>query len=139
MQEQQLSALEAHTKVQEAASTKADAKVRVVSAIEVDQAVRQGDIYITRIASIPSGVRSIEDRQLAPGTSQGSRHIIVGDGLALSARLNDSNPLQGPYIKAEKSFTVEHPEHGHINMPAGDYSCTYQRDFSAEELARVRD
>lgn len=137
--QEQLSAIAAHTQIQEAANKQASPKVRVVKAIAVDEAVRQGDIYLTRIVSIPSGVRTTNDRQLAPGTSQGSRHIVAGDGVTIYARVNDSDPLQGPYLKADKAFTVEHPEHGHINLPAGDYSCRYQRDFSAEELARVRD
>jgi hypothetical protein len=137
--QENVSALDAHNMVQEAANKHATPKVRVVEKIEIDQAVRQGDIYLTRIASIPKDVRTIQDRQLAPGTTQGSRHVVAGDGVTISARLNESNPLQGPYLKADKAFTVEHPEHGHICLPAGDYSATYQRDFSAEELARVRD
>ncbi len=134
---EQLSAIDAHNKVQEAAHN-ADASVRVVAEIAIDQAVRQGDIYITRIASVPKDARVINDRQLAPGTSQGSRHVVSG-AVTVVARINEQSPLQGPFLKSSTDFIVEHPEHGHIQLPAGDYSCTYQRDFGSEELARIRD
>ena len=136
--QESISAFEAHTKVQEAANSLATPKVRVVEKIGVEQAVRQGDVYLTRIASIPKDVRPIQDRQLAPGTSQGSRHVVAGD-VTVHARVTESNPLQGPYLKSGKGFVVEHPEHGHIELPGGCYSVTYQRDFASEELARVRD
>src|SRR6185295_16972374 len=53
----------------------APARIGAASAGDV---VRQGDLYLVCLSGVPAG-SSIADRQLAPGTTQGSRHIAVGD------------------------------------------------------------
>ena len=99
---------------------------------------RQGDIYITKLESIRSaGDVSIPDteiRQLAPGTTQGSRHIVEGDA-TVYARSGDA--LTGPVV-VSKGCTITHPEHGNVKLPPGVYGITYQRAY-AEERRRVAD
>lgn len=103
---------------------------------------RQGDVYFVRAGdSVPKRAKAIKPmRQLAPGETQGSRHIIreadMGH-LKFYAR-PEATPLDGPIIVASKPFTVDHPEHGSVTLPAGTYSCHYQRQY-AEELRRVAD
>ena len=41
--------------------------------------IRQGDIYITCLDGEPNGGMPAGTRQLAPGTSRGSRHVVEGE------------------------------------------------------------
>ena len=40
--------------------------------------VRQGDLYLVAIEALPKGTATRE-RQLVPGTTQGSRHVVEGN------------------------------------------------------------
>ena len=100
----------------------------------------QGDVGILCIESVPAGATLIEkpSRQLAPGTTQGSRHCIADMATVRLYRVADANPLDGPVIDAPHGVTVEHPEHGDISLPSGVYAVIYQRAY-ADELRRVQD
>lgn len=130
-----LTAEQAHNKVREAAD-KPDTDLRVIKKIAVGEAVRQGDIYLKRVAKTAARGEEIETRQLAPGNTQGSRHCVEGD-VKIYARKGDA--LTGPIVESETGFRVTHPEHAHFDMPAGTYAVTYQRDFAREEVSRVND
>lgn len=109
--------------------------------------VRQGDVYIMSIPNLPTGQVS-ENRQLAEGDTQGSRHILTGkvnivdkvtsivknhDGVAINAA------LVGPAFECVSDVTETHPEHAHKVLPAGTcWQVVYQVAF-AEEIRRVRD
>lgn len=100
----------------------------------------QGDLLLVCLDKLPRGAKPVNktSRQLAPGTTQGSRHCLDSlDGLTLYT-LDDATPLDGPVIHAEREFTVEHPEHGDVTLPAGVWGVVYQRAY-AEELRRVQD
>lgn len=102
--------------------------------------VRQGDIYITLLKSIPkNAVEELEpSSQVAVGTTQGSRHCLQHmDGVTIF-RLRDANVLQGPIVVLSAPNTLVHPEHGWWKLDAGIYSINYQRSH-AEELRRVND
>lgn len=126
------------TAIQQDAQQHAAPDLRMVRTIDVGQHVRQGDVYIERIAPDAAHGASITDRQLAPGTTKGSRHCVDGD-VRLFAPSGEVDPLTGPIIDASERFTVTHPEHAHISLPSGRYAVTYQRDYAAEERTRVRD
>lgn len=100
----------------------------------------QGDIGIMCLDGLPldAEVDPKPQSQLAPGTTQGSRHCIVDLSAVTIYRLKSPSPLDGPIIEAPRGFTVEHPEHGDVTMPAGVYAIVYQRAF-AQELRRVQD
>lgn len=100
----------------------------------------QGDVLLVRLDALPDGCKKIArpDRQLAPGTTQGSRHCLDSLAGVTLYRLADPTPLDGPVILAEREFTVEHPEHGDITLPAGVWGVVYQRAF-ADEIRRVQD
>ena len=100
----------------------------------------QGDIGILCLASLPKGAK-LDHRptaQLAPGTTQGSRHCITDLSSVTIFRLAEPTPLDGPVIEAPTGFTVEHPEHGNVTLPPGIYGVIYQRAY-ADELRRVLD
>ena len=133
-----LQAEQAQLKIERAAE-KAVARLREIKAMEVGQAIRQGDIYVTRIDALPKPLGGVTaERQLAPGTSRGSRHCVEGE-VTVYLPPAGADALTGPVIHALGRCTITHPEHAHFSLPPGFYQVTYQRDFGREELARVHD
>lgn len=112
---------------------------RVVDNILVGQHVRQGDIYVERVASLSGSGTVTEDRKLAPGTTQGARHLVVGDVVIYAnagTKIVDKK-LYGPEIDAKSAVRIAHPEHADIELPAGIYQCYYQQDPATQQ--RVKD
>ena len=140
--------MDAITEIDRSASQNKTAETRVVKFMkfedEVDaegcvEALRQGDIYVTRLRELPADLQKYEGNQLAPGNTQGSRHVLVSKAdVKLHAR-KSANALQGPVIEAPTGFEIDHPEHGNLDITQGGiYAVTYQRAH-AEELRRVAD
>lgn len=111
-------------------SIKDDSVRRFPEAASVGDTFRQGDIYITLISSLPTDVEFSNNRQLAEGDTQGSRHIIDGD--CNIYRKKSPTMLEGPYLQVKEAI-ITHPEHGHVSLPIGCYSITYQKNLDAEE------
>ena len=100
---------------------------------------RQGDLYITLREACPDGCVSISaEKQLAPGTTMGSRHVLDSLAGVEVFRLAEPTALDGPILKLGEERTITHPEHGDVICPPGVYQITYQRAF-AKELRRVAD
>lgn len=128
----------------EQAAKLADHEPRVIETMEVGQVARQGDIYLHRVdegharGKLRTGPNA---RQLALGSQAGARHVaeppaVVFEGTALPAWCRERTFL-GPCIESPKPFTVSHPEHAHVTLPAGTYQVTHQMD--ARTLDRVAD
>src|SRR5581483_12267114 len=138
-------ATETFTKIQNAAQ-KTVPSLRIIDEMKTGDVIRQGDIYIERLARLPEkrGAKTTVT-QLAIGQTQGSRHIIDPKpiGLVIYAPRPGATPLEGPIVSSKRNrFRLTHPEHGHFDLPAGVYQVTYQRDFArerAEEIRRVAD
>lgn len=100
---------------------------------------RQGDLYITFRDELPDNCQQCKvELQLAPGTTQGSRHVLDSSEGVKMYRAFVADALQGPVLVTDRERTVTHPEHGNVVLPPGCYEITYQRAF-AEELRRVQD
>lgn len=101
----------------------------------------QGDVYITRLDALPSGVTEMKDmqRQLAPGETQGSRHLLRHlDGVKMYKR-NSAQECDGPVLQLTQVNDIEHPEHGNLcNIAPGFYAITYQQTGD-QMRRRVRD
>lgn len=128
-----------HLEIERQAQEKVVHEVRMIEAIDVGQAVRQGDIYAHKVApSHPHGLEQ-KTRQLAMGDTAGSRHVAelpatVYEGTSLpSTCLNDT--FLGPCIVSPGRFTIVHPEHAHFSLPAGTYQVTHQLDGRTKQRA----
>lgn len=127
------------TQIHKEIETKAQSslkKMEVICSIKINEHVRQGDIYVRRIKNITGSVK-IQSRQLAPGNTKGSRHIVAD---SISVNLFDGYSgnnipdfMKGPQIEAKEKFVITHPEHAHIELPPGNYQVTYQMDFKRKE------
>lgn len=125
------------------------ARIGTVSAGDV---VRQGDLYLVALPRLPEKRTATSDRKLAPGDTQGSRHILDGKcevwtadksqvaALIHEAAKTDVPPeLIGPVFRTIGEVTVTHPEHGHRIIPANECFATVYQRAHAEEVRRVRD
>lgn len=127
-------------------------ETRFVESLNLEQYVRQGDIYLIKINELPDGCKPIANRQLAPGTTQGSRHIAGDQSTVYShPRQGEIEVVRkdidgatvvgarciGPVIVQESFDSVEHPQHAHMSMPPGIYQVFGQVDPNT--LKRVQD
>lgn len=133
-------AIEVHEQIEREAKEKAVQEIRDVKSIEVGKVVRQGDIYIHRVAYDHAHGKPSK-RQLAIGETQGSRHIAdepseVFEGTMLPTWCERGTFL-GPLVKSKKRFKVTHPEHAHVSLPKGTYQITHQMDAASRQ--RVQD
>ncbi len=119
----------------------------------VGDVVQQGDLHLVCLESLPDGTKTRE-RQLAPGNTQGSRHVAQGECAvylpkepAVVARMIGTSvrgaevpvELIGPIVECIGETTIAHPEHGHFVLPAGTtWAVTYQRAF-ADTIRRAQD
>ncbi len=104
-------------------------------------AVRQGDVYLTFLESLPSGVRKMKTpTQLAPGTSQGSRHVLDSTDGVSAYELANATEFDGPVLCLACERTVTHPEHGDWVLSEGIYAVSYQRTQDVlDQQRRVQD
>lgn len=139
--------------IRESAESLDAAKTERIATASAGDVVRQGDLYLVCLADAPAGTPT-KDRQLTPGTTQGSRHVASGkcsisladDPAAVAATVNRlvkgaSVPAEliGPVIRCRGDVTITHPEHGHRVLPAGSiWATVYQRAY-AEDIRRVQD
>lgn len=121
--------------IETAAQTATRETRHIEETMAIGQVVRQGDLYIHRVAADhPRGMPRTE-RQLAPGTSRGSRHLVEGavelyEGITVPRGL--THTLIGPRLVATARWLGTHPEHAAISMPPGDYQITYQLDAASQ-------
>ena len=132
-------ATKVHEEVKKKATISKNRKI-VIEHMNVGQYIRQGDLYIRKIEKI-TGIEKIENRQLAPGMTKGSRHIVDESVELFKVSNFDINNVPqfiiGPQIKAKQNFKITHPEHADFYLPFGNYQVSYQCDWSRQE--RVRD
>lgn len=124
---------------QSAEKIKSDATQRFPEAASPGDCFRQGDLYIEKLDKLPAGCKRKKPlAQLAPGTTQGSRHILDSlEGVAMYVK-SDAAALDGPVLDCTLERTITHPEHGDVVLPIGVYGITYQRAY-ADELRRQAD
>jgi len=133
--------MEAIEKIQKAVP---DTETRVCRRIGIGHAIHQGDVYMHRVlANHPRG-KPLGTRQVAVGTTVGSRHVVEGADVAVFAgkafqpsQKRKEESLLGPVVVATDTFTLTHPEHAHHVLPAGTYQVTYQWDDTT--MGRVAD
>jgi hypothetical protein len=115
-----------------------DAEQRFPEAATPGDSWRQGDLYITLLGEVPSGVERSESpsNQLVPGTTQGSRHCLDSLEGVVVYTLPQLTQLDGPIIECREEKKITHPEHGNVVLPPGVYGIHYQRNLDAEERER---
>lgn len=136
-----MDAVKAHAEIARLAKTNAQPEMRRIKKMDIGQVVRQGDIYIHAVSSYHSCGRKLKSRQLAVGQTRGARHVAEPPSTCYAGTTLpdycDARTFLGPFIKSNKRFSITHPEHAHVSLPAGTYQVTHQMD--ARTLQRVQD
>ena len=129
---------------------------KLLATFAVGDVSHQGDLIIVAIDKVPPSAKRRENRQLADGDTQGSRHVVE------RGEVYDADPWEvrkiihrvtgcdveeqyiGPVFVSPADPTendLTHPEHGNQGYPAGTVcAVVFQRNLDAEEQAvRSRD
>lgn len=123
---------------------------------EVGDVAHQGDLIVVRLSKLPASAKPRENRQLAEGNTQGSRHILergdvydakrsdVVKAIKAATKVSIAEQYIGPVFVSPAEPTendLTHPEHGNQGFPAGAVcAVVYQRNLDAEKReARVQD
>lgn len=112
--------------------------------IQINQMLRQGDVKILRIESLPSGeIRDARDNGvavLAYGEVTGHKHQIT-EGEVNFYTVGDMNNMFAPKFLEVKSETaiLTHEEHFPITLEKGIYEISIQREYFPEEIRNVMD
>jgi hypothetical protein len=142
---QTLTAEKAMASVQKSAEKTRNDETATIGTMSLGDVIRQGDVYLIAIAELPEKRTLTENRQLAPGTSQGSRHVILGECEVFEADpaqtmalvgtackgLDLKPELMGPVVRTLAAVELDHPEHGNKVLPANEcFAVVYQRAFA---------
>lgn len=146
----QLTVKETIEKIQEQAKINAardkEQKVKTVPLMKVGEVIRQGDIYIHKVADNHPVGEQLDRRQLADGHSIGQRHMLLGEfkiyeGVELPSWVDKStNQRLGYAFDVTGECRNSHPEHDHylfLEDRKGRYQVTYQLDM--QTLRKVSD
>lgn len=114
---------------------------------QVGEVAHQGDVYLTRVADDHPRGKLLGTRQIAVGTTIGSRHVVEGnvevyEGTTLPPDfvLPDGASVEdmlGPVVVVRSSAVLTHPEHAHHALECGTDQVTYQWDATSKR--RVAD
>jgi hypothetical protein len=101
--------------------------------------VRQGDVLITRVDSIPADAKPKKKDKgmviLAYGEVTGHAHRIERSDIA---ELHDAD-RQGTFLVLAEDTAVVHEEHSRLDLPAGTYRIEIQREYTPEAIVNVAD
>lgn len=125
---------------------KPGASVAFTNACTNEDCIRQGDLYLIVVDSVPSEYIQVkklteQDKQLVPGNTQGSKHCLDSlDGVKLYRPKEwNEESLLGPCFISTEDRTVLHPVHGDCFVPAGlMIQCGYQKEWDKAQKAERR-
>jgi len=110
----------------------ADNRPRKNEKMKVGDFCQQGDVYIYKVANDHPHGPETKNRQMAEGSTQGSRHIAGGTGKIYLPTVPPPNAksgaLLGPVIIGKKSWPLTHPVHPHHSFGAGTFAIVHQMD-----------
>jgi hypothetical protein len=105
---------------------------------EIERMVRKNKNQMWEDFSFGNEFEKRETKQLADGTTKGSRHLAVGDLEILFSK--NGHPCAGGIIVARADWDNTHPEHAHFKYSAGRFVFMFQLDARKEsEVTRVKD
>lgn len=95
--------------------------------------LRQGDVYLKLVKSLPKGLTKKKDNILVYGETSGHAHRL--NTTVLSVFEGDD----GMFVELDKPTDLVHEEHNTINVKPGVYKVVRQREYSPAENRRVLD
>jgi hypothetical protein len=123
-------------------------EAKLLDAFSAGDVAHQGDLIIVGIRCLPTSARLRENRQLAEGHTQGSRHVLergavyeadkseVAELIFEATKCRVAWGYIGPVFVSPAEPTADdltHPEHGNLGFPAEQVcAVVYQRNIVAE-------
>jgi hypothetical protein len=119
------------------------------ASFEVGDVSHQGDLIVVRISTLPESAKHRANRQLAEGSTQGSRHVLARgeafdcDPVEVQAAIKKATGIDvsrnylgpmfvSPAVPTEHDLT--HPEHGDQGFPPHSIcAIVYQRNLDSEQ------
>lgn len=101
---------------------------------------RQGDVLIERVSSIPTEGKKVAPKGgriiLAEGEATGHHHSLAVTDVETAILEQDGGAM---FLELIRDSVVTHQEHASINLDAGTYRVTRQREYSPEQIRNVAD
>ena len=103
---------------------------------------RQGDVLLERVEEVPSSAKKQQVKGriiLAHGEATGHHHslALAEPDSADWWKADDAGDIQ--YVDLRADAKLVHQEHAAVELPAGRYRVTRQREYSPEAIRRVAD
>lgn len=107
----------------------------------------QGDFGVEVVSVIPPNYRDADSiKQLVPGNTVGSRHVLADTSTVSDFMLPDGwtsdasyDGQWGPLFRAKEETVIEHPTHGDVTIAKGHLiRCRYQRNWDAQKKRERR-
>lgn len=101
---------------------------------------RQGDVLIELVDAVPEAVKQKKSRRivLASGEATGHHHALEMDDPAVWWKRGEGL-TEEKFVQLTRPARVTHQEHATIELPAGTYRVTRQREYSPEAIRNVAD
>jgi hypothetical protein len=100
---------------------------------------RQGDVFVDGDVHVPAGGKPVKRERrrivLAHGEATGHAHAIGTS----SAALYEDPTTHVRRLEAPRGCTIQHEEHGKIQLPGGSYEVVRQREYTPAEIRNVAD
>lgn len=96
------------------------------------QVIRQGDVYIILNTGKPDEAQLRQDHILALGENTGHKHEIT-----VGTVYGDLFGKQ--WIVVDEPTELIHDEHDTLTIPVGVHEVRIQREYTPQEIRRVRD
>ncbi len=109
---------------------------------------RQGDVFIQRLpddSTIPAGSKEVKPDNgrtiLAYGDVTGHAHALPPSARLFRMEAEPNSGVSAPAFLVIDGLpaTLKHEEHAPIDLPAGKYKITIQREYSPEAIRNVCD
>lgn len=101
-------------------------------------AVRHGDLYVTKVDSIPKDLPKKINTELLEGEVSGHVHRLSG-GIVYQEQPTLANNFLLGYFEIETETPLSHEEHETIMLPPGKYKFMQQREYDPQENRAVID
>ena len=107
------------------------------------QSIRQGDVLLTPINSLPAGVVDITPPNgrvvLAHGEVTGHAHAIYERGTKAAPTVRLWSASVERFLQVLAPVALKHEEHHHPMLPPGIYQLPAQVEYTPARLRRVAD
>jgi hypothetical protein len=107
---------------------------------KVLQPLRQGDVLLIPISSIPADAKDITPKTgrivLQHGEVTGHAHAFYDNTYNINLRAGGSGER---YLEVKALSALKHEEHTTVEVPAGKYLLPNQVEYSPEALQQVAD